>query len=170
MSAHFDSLWSIVIAAPHRRESHSVHGPDHWKRVERNALILATRTGAIVPVIQHFALFHDSRRENENHDPNHGRRGADFARKLRGIHFDLPNDHFELLHEACTWHTDGKHHENPTIATCWDADRLDLGRVGIMPDPSYMSTGFAKEIAAHGSIDPWLHLTHIVQNSPITGI
>ncbi len=28
--------------------------------------------------------------------------------------------------------------------TCWDADRLDLGRVGIMPEPSRLCTAAAK--------------------------
>jgi hypothetical protein len=29
---------------------------------------------------------------------------------------------------------------NPTIGCCWDADRLDLSRVGIEPDTELMST------------------------------
>jgi hypothetical protein len=36
---------------------------------------------------------------------------------------------------------------NPTLAVCLDADRLDLGRVGITPDPEYLSTLTAKSIA-----------------------
>ena len=31
-----------------------------------------------------------------------------------------------------------------TIETCWDADRLDLGRVGITPHPSHLCTEAAK--------------------------
>jgi uncharacterized protein len=31
-----------------------------------------------------------------------------------------------------------------TIQTCWDSDRLDLGRVGIMPHPSLLCTEVAK--------------------------
>ncbi len=157
-SIDFDTLWNIIPALPSPLPSHSVHGPDHWRRVERNALILATQSGAIVPVVRLFALFHDSRRENDNHDPQHGARGAALATSFRGKLFDLPDEHLDLLHYACTWHTDGQHHDDPTIATCWDADRLDLGGVGIIPDPDYLSTTPGKEIAAHGSIDPWLHL------------
>jgi len=147
----FESLWTSVIAEPNHRDRYSVHGPDHWRRVERNACILAARTGAIVPVVRLFALFHDSRRENDGYDSDHGRRGAEFAAKVRG-------SWFQLLHYACVWHTDGHHHEDPTIGTCWDADRLDLGRVGMIPHPSYMSTEFGAEIATHGVIQPWLHL------------
>ena len=36
----------------------------------------------------------------------------------------------------------------PTLAVCLDADRLDLGRVGITPDPLRLSTFAAKAIAS----------------------
>ena len=36
---------------------------------------------------------------------------------------------------------------NPTIDACFDADRLDLGRVGITPDPNRMATEKGKEMA-----------------------
>ena len=154
----FDSLWHAVIALPSHLSPYSVHGPDHWRRVERNALILASQSGANLSVVRLFAVFHDSCRENDDYDPDHGKRGAALANAWRGKYFDLPDDLFERLHYACTWHTDRHHHEDPTIATCWDADRLDLGRVGITPHPKYLNTGLAKEIALHGTISPWLHL------------
>ena len=37
---------------------------------------------------------------------------------------------------------------NPTIDACFDADRLDLGRVGITPDPNKMATAKGKELAS----------------------
>jgi uncharacterized protein len=37
---------------------------------------------------------------------------------------------------------------DPTLAVCLDADRLDLGRVGITPDPLRLSTSTAKSIAS----------------------
>ena len=30
------------------------------------------------------------------------------------------------------------------VQTCWDADRLDLGRVGIYPDAQFLCTNTAK--------------------------
>jgi uncharacterized protein len=164
----YDALWTSVISESKRRHESTVHGPDHWRRVERNACVLAARTGAVVPVVRLFALFHDSRRENDGYDPDHGRRGAEFAAKVRGTWFELQDEHFELLQYACLWHTDGHHHEDPTIGTCWDADRLDLGRVGMIPDPDWMSTKFGAEIAAHGTIQPWLHLALPHIPSPAT--
>ena len=43
-------------------------------------------------------------------------------------------------------HTTGQIPENETIATCWDSDRLDIGRVGIMPKEKYFSTTEAQRI------------------------
>src|SRR5271157_5370311 len=61
-----------------------------------------------------------------------------------GLLFDLPDPAFRLLHRACAGHTHERTHPNVTIQTCWDADRLDLGRVGITPHPSLLCTDAAK--------------------------
>ena len=58
--------------------------------------------------------------------------------------FDLPDREFQLLHRACAGHTHEHTHPDVTIQTCWDADRLDLGRVGIMPEPDFLCTEFAR--------------------------
>lgn len=89
-------------------------------------------------------------------DPGHGRRGAEFASSLRGDMFEMPDGDFAILHYACTWHTDRDSTDDPTIATCWDADRLDLGRVGITPSPEFMNTEFGREAAEVGSFFPLL--------------
>ena len=96
-------------------------------------------------VVRLFAVFHDSRRVNDGHDPNHGRRGAAFAAKLRGTMFEIPDQDFELLTVACSEHTMGKTAGDVTVQTCWDADRLELGRVGIPPDPESLCTKAAKD-------------------------
>ena len=151
------SLWKKVVEQIHLGKM-SVHGPDHWKRVERNGLLLAQRSGADVTVVRLFAVFHDSRRLNDGSDPDHGARGAMFARELRDVMFSVSDQQFSQLHYACTWHTHQTFHEDPTIGTCWDADRLDLGRVGMIPDSQYLNTAFAKEIADYGSMYPWRHM------------
>lgn len=151
----FEKLIATVSGQFHA-DRHSVHGPDHWRRVEQNGLWLATQTGADILVTRLFAWFHDSKRENENTDPEHGLRGAEYAASLRGILFDLDDVSFEKLRYACALHTDENSSDDPTIGTCWDADRLDLGRVGIIPSPPYMSTAFGKEVAQAGSFYPFL--------------
>jgi uncharacterized protein len=155
MDFDFDRLWQVVASQFHSPHS-SLHGPAHWRRVERNGLLLATRTGADVAVVRLFALFHDSRRENDGTDQGHGARGAEYAVSLRGKEYELSDDQLEILRFACIWHTDGEHHADPTIGTCWDADRLDLGRVGIIPEAKFMSTAFGREIANYGSIQPYV--------------
>ena len=152
----FDRLWQLVAAQSHV-SAQGVHGPAHWRRVERNGLLLAGHAGANSIVVRLFALFHDSRREDDGTDSGHGARGAEFAASLRndGV-FALSDEDFALLRLACTWHTDGLHHDDPTVGTCWDADRLDLGRVGVIPHARFMSTAFGREIAAAGSIQPFL--------------
>jgi uncharacterized protein len=120
------------------------HGISHWARVLENGLRLAEETGANVAVVSLFAVLHDSRRQNEWSDPQHGPRAAEFAVELRGTIFDLPDHEFGLLYRACEGHTHERTHPDVTIQTCWDADRLDLGRVGITPHPSRLCTAVAK--------------------------
>lgn len=121
-----------------------IHGVVHWARVLENGLRLAGVTGADAQVVALFAVFHDSRRVNEDWDPHHGRRGAQFAAQLRGKFFQLPDHNFRLLQVACEQHTDGLTDGDVTVRTCWDADRLDLGRVGMKPHPNRLCTVAAK--------------------------
>jgi uncharacterized protein len=123
-----------------------VHGVVHWARVLENGHRLAAVTGANIQVVTFFALFHDSRRVNEYSDFGHGYRGAKYARSLRGKLIHLSDSDFELLFEACRLHTDGLTEGEITVQTCWDADRLDLGRVGITPEPDRLCTGAAREL------------------------
>lgn len=122
------------------------HGVIHWARVLESGLRIAEATGADAEVVALFALFHDSRRVNEYQDEGHGERGGDFARSLRGTFVHLADDRFELLYEACRLHTNGLTEGDPTLLACWDADRLDLGRVGITPRPERLCTDAARKL------------------------
>ena len=66
-----------------------IHGAPHWSRVRVNGLILAKQTGANICVVELFAFLHDSRRFNDDYDPEHGARAACFVESLRGKFFDL---------------------------------------------------------------------------------
>jgi uncharacterized protein len=122
----------------------SIHGPQHWARVETIGLKLVEDTGADATIVRLFSIFHDSRRETESIDPDHGSRGAQLAETFRGRFFDIDDVRFEKLLYACRHHTGGKS-SDITIATCFDADRLDLYRVGIVPDPKFLNTDAAKK-------------------------
>ena len=132
---------------------YSVHGPEHWVRVERNGLRIAGRNGADVTVIRLFALFHDAERHNDGHDPLHGQRAAQLVARLHGELFTLDHGSLELLLRACELHHEGGTSDQVTIGTCWDADRLDLTRVGMMPDADFMSTHEGKTLARVGRFE-----------------
>ena len=51
----------------------------------------------------------------------------------------------QLQMEACRGHSDGHLNADVTVMTCWDADRLDLGRVGIRPDPERLCNEIARQ-------------------------
>jgi len=57
---------------------------------------------------------------------------------------ELAGTEFEHLCEAMRLHSDGHTQAEPAIQACWDADRLDLGRVGFKPDLKRLCTPRAK--------------------------
>lgn len=126
-----------------------IHGVKHWRSVARNGLYLAQHSGADIEVVQHFAFFHDCKRQNEYEDPEHGPRAAQFLDSIQEL-LPLTDLQFQLLKRACSGHTHGTKTDCVTLGTCWDADRLDLGRVGIVPDSRYLFTSRAREIADSG--------------------
>jgi uncharacterized protein len=78
-------------------------------------------------------------------DPEHGERAARLARELNGRFFSLSPGELHLLEWACQEHSDGGLRADVSVQTCWDADRLDLGRIGIRPDPHYLCTTAARQ-------------------------
>jgi uncharacterized protein len=115
------------------------HGAAHWSRVALWGKRVGEQTGADLMVVQLFALLHDHKREDEHRDPEHGYRAADVLPQLRGELFTLSDKQFSQLSDAVRWHSDGLRSNDVTIQTCWDADRLDLARVGIYPNPQFLS-------------------------------
>ena len=86
-----------------------------------------------------------SRRFNDGADFLHGPRAAKFISSLRGVWIDLDDEGFNWLVQAVRGHTAGSCKGDVAVQTCWDADRLDLMRVGIMPNPSRLCTQPARE-------------------------
>lgn len=130
-----------------------IHGEAHWARVHANGLRLAEQTGADTEIVTFFAFLHDSKRLNDGWDKKHGQRAAEFVGTLPHSLLPLSGEKLELLVYACAHHSEGltqadaPQAEAITIHTCWDADRLDLGRIGIEPRPKYLCTSAAKEPA-----------------------
>lgn len=124
-----------------------LHGPAHWARVLVNGRILAAETGADLEVVELFAILHDCKRRNNAEDPDHGKRAATFAETLRGLLFEISDEQFNLLYDACHFHGESGTAGHPTIQTCWDADRLDRGRSRKTPATEILCTDAALDPA-----------------------
>lgn len=124
----------------------NTHGLSHWQRVERNGIILSTENGVVregvnIKVVRAFAYLHDKCRVDDWEDIEHGVRVADMLPGIRNtVLKDFTDDEVALLQQACRYHTTKRRTVNATIDICFDADRLDLGRVGIDPNPRKMAT------------------------------
>lgn len=140
------------------------HGPQHWKRVRAFGEILCDKNpNADRTVTRAFACLHDIMRHNNLDDPEHGVRAAALVKRLRWTLLSYMNsEQLYCLYEACRIHSQEKHCiseirrdypdarncGNPTVDACIDADRLDLLRCGIFPDPYRMCTMEGAELAA----------------------
>jgi uncharacterized protein len=124
-----------------------IHGISHWERVRENGRRIAKNTEVDPVLVDLFAYLHDSCREDDGSDVGHGERAAEFAKTLVGSLICLDDDLFQLLYEAIRDHELGMVTGDIVKRTLWDADRLDLGRVGIRPNPKYLCTDYAKRPA-----------------------
>src|SRR5947209_3914139 len=125
------------------------HGPHHWKCVALTGLEIALLEPSIdLHVLHVFAQLHDSQRLNEYTDPEHGPRAAEIAAKAidgGGVAgFASGDERTDKLIEAIRDHTTARYSDDVTVGACWDADRLNLWRVGTVPDVAFTSTPAAR--------------------------
>ena len=96
---------------------------------------------------------HDTHGDNEFDDPEQGPRAAAYAQRLldgeiSGFQFDLTADEKKQLLIAIHDHSkpvNPRKVRQLNLGVCWDADRLDLQRVGIRPQPHGLYTRYARE-------------------------
>ena len=144
---HRDVIQRVRDYVLTRNHSEGYHGIDHWDRVCTNGQMLLTPEVNSL-VVGLFAYLHDFCREDDGDDLQHGPRAAAFIDTVRNtLLMDVSDEEIHLLKEACRLHTVAARTGNPTIDACFDADRLDLGRVGITPDSARMATKKGKELA-----------------------
>lgn len=135
----------LYLALDNQKLKSPIHGLSHWSRVVYNGFFIADRNFSNKKLIAYFALFHDSQRESDYSDPKHGYKAALFLEKhYKKLKLDIET--FDKLYEACETHSDAKNSTDKDIGTCFDADRLDLYRVGINPHDNFLSTDIAKEV------------------------
>jgi len=143
---HYKSDFLNILKSQFKLNIKAEHGISHWRRVALIGNYLARHTGADIEVVNFFAYLHDSKRENELYDPEHGLRASAFAKELYDKKLIKINaQKLEVLQFACEHHSDSKvKSDDITVQTCWDADRLDLWRVGIEPKREFLNTDFAQ--------------------------
>jgi uncharacterized protein len=151
----FHSLRTFVDGRyPDARRS-KVHGEKHWRTVLANAVLIASDMGYDLSKEERamliiFSELHDCARRNDDRDPLHGFRAA----TAMTVFFQSFPEHDMramnrfALREAIAWHSEGRiSHPHPVVEVCWDADRLDLTRVGIIPNPERLCTPAARALA-----------------------
>jgi len=127
-------------------EDGSIHGISHWRRVEKFGLTIAAENGADQEVVSLFAYLHDARRESDDDDPNHGERAVVLLAELikEGVIKITQRQHEQLAKALGSHNVTDAQSDDITVQTCWDADRLDLWRSNIEPNPRLMFTDFGK--------------------------
>ena len=124
----------------------TTHGVEHWDRVARFGKMLY-QEGVDMDVVTTFAYLHDSERMNNAEDIDHGLRASKLIDTIRHTRLRYLNyEQIEKLKRACELHTIVHKTGDITIDTCFDADRMDLFRVGIKPSPERMATKRGAEL------------------------
>ncbi len=144
---------AVALAAAGARQG--IHGDAHWRRVGEAGLFLADREGVSTHVVLLFAILHDCRRENDGRDPEHGPRAAALAEQIGHEPLGLSVNDLSVLAHAMRHHDRGQVTDDPLVGACWDADRLDLPRVGIAPDPRLLSTRTGQDPAVIAAFADW---------------
>jgi len=127
--------------------TNGIHGISHWHRVARYGRVIAAREHLDEQFLSLFAYFHDCQRLSDGRDPKHGPRAADYLLTYTPEAIGLCEEDQKRLALACRHHTYEIETDDATIRACWDCDRLDLVRIGVMVDPGRLFTETAKDIA-----------------------
>lgn len=124
-----------------------VHGFGHSRRVYKYGTVLSQKNAKIykrsvdLDVVRWFAYLHDIQRVFVGDDAGHGERAALFIDHIRKSYLKMLSDEqVHKLKEACRLHATILRTGDLTIDTCFDANRLDLREMGIIPNPKKMAT------------------------------
>ena len=113
-----------LVKSEFKLDWQGIHGANHWARVLNHGKNIGQIRKADLLVVELFGFLHDSCRLNDDKDPQHGERAADFAHGIHGDYFNLQPLQLDYLCYALRHHSGGEVSTNRTIQTCWDADRL----------------------------------------------
>ena len=132
----------------------TTHDVEHWDRVAKFGRLLF-KEGADIDVIMPFAFLHNSERENNVYDEEHGLRASKQIDIIRETELKNLNDRqIAKLKRACELHTIKHRTGDMTVDICFGADRMDLLRIGIMPSPERITTKQGTDFVS----DPYKYL------------
>ncbi len=148
------------VLARSTNTSSALHGPPHWRAVAVAGKKIVEETPEADPIIVLlFAILHDSMRLHDGADTWHGWRAGKLASELLAGEALLSVEDLETLVYALEHHDEGEVSDDPTVGACWDADRLNLWRIGVRPDPAFLSTAAAPGLIEWGRKLQHEHLT-----------
>ncbi|HBG14571.1 MAG TPA: hypothetical protein DDW96_04515 [Synergistaceae bacterium] len=122
-----------------------LHGIPHLRRVAILSGRLSKAVGEDVESAVVMGFLHDSARKNDGNDIEHAHDSAILAREL--IERFFPHLDVDRICDAIEGHADGEVTKDPLTACLWDADRLELKRIGRTIDTELLSTKVAKRLA-----------------------
>ncbi len=143
MAPSVPALLDAVMSGVCRSVS-PLHGEEHWARVAFAGLAIAEMVPDVDPVVTTlFALLHDSRRLDDEDDPEHGPRAAELADELcaSGL-LVLSERRRRMLKSACEGHSFGRLSSCVSVSACWDADRTELRRYDVDRRPEFFAFAF----------------------------
>lgn len=130
------------------RRGLNIHGIPHLRRVAVTAGRIAASIGEDIESAVVAGFLHDCARSDDAGGTRHAHDSAILAKKLLSMYYP----HLDAAHlcDAISRHADGKTTKDLLIGCVWDADRLDLRRLGIEVDPDLLCTSIARRIVLIG--------------------
>lgn len=141
----FDFNKVLKVAIKHAPKLNCNHDTGHILRSSIYARIMAIKTcPEYLNEIMLGVILHDIGRINNQRDPYHPKRSARLAMDILKKHW--PGLNTGRIIYAIENHNMGKTTTDPVIGIIWDADRLDLVRLGIKVDKKLLSTKIAPKL------------------------
>ena len=130
------------------------HGTNHWMNVRTNAMYLAERTGGDVGSLNTLQSFMTVCGTTKIR-PKHGQRALDMLESIETSLIWMTNSSSFYKKRVRVIRLQGLkvRRTDPTLAACWDGDRLDIE--GKTPDPKYLFSDLAKQLATLGRIQAY---------------
>jgi len=121
-----------------------LHGVSHLRRVAILSGRFAVAVGEDVESAVVVGFLHDCARKKDGNDLEHAHDSAVLARKL--IERFFPHLDVDRICDAIEGHAEGEVTTEPLAACLWDADRLELKRIGRTIDIDLLSTEVARRL------------------------